>query len=116
MAPRQLRMNPQLLYVLLCLSEGARHGYAILSEVGEKSGGAFSLGPSSLYYALGRLADAGLIRELAPGEANESADPHAEQRRYFAITPEGRERLKEEFTLLQGLMDHARALGLGTQG
>lgn len=116
MATRRLRMNPQLLYVLLCLSEGERHGYAVLSEVEERSRGAVKLGPSSLYYTLGRLEDAGLIRESKTGEAAGEDEPHAEQRRYFAITEAGRDRLEEEFAVLRGLMDHARTLGLGAQG
>lgn len=116
MAPR-LKVTPQILFTMLSLAEGPKHGYAILAEVEEQSGGKVRLGPSSLYYTLGRLEDRGLIEERdadAVGDAGD--DPHAEQRRYFAMTSEGRRVLEEELGLLTGLVDHARALGLNVEG
>ena len=110
MSPQKFRMTPAVLYVLLSLSEGARHGYAILSDVEKRSGGEASLGPSSLYYTLGRLADEGLISEThAPAE--EEA-PHAEQRRYFEITEVGQDRLRAELAVLRNIVKEARGLGL----
>lgn len=117
MSPRELRATPPILYVLLSLAAGPRHGYAILTEVEERSRGQVQLGPSSLYYTLGRLADAGLIREDEGAESPEAVyDPHESQRRYFAITETGLERLRTELSALTHLVDHARSVGLSIQG
>ncbi|HEX9885282.1 MAG TPA: helix-turn-helix transcriptional regulator, partial [Longimicrobiales bacterium] len=103
----RIRMTPAFFHVLLCLTDGSRHGYALLSEIEQRSGGGVRLGPSSLYYALGRLEDAGLIAEApAPPGADE---PHEDQRRYYALTPPGRERLAEEVAVMSNIVEHAEA-------
>jgi DNA-binding PadR family transcriptional regulator len=113
----KLKATPAILYTLLALSEGTRHGYAILADVEKRSRGAVALGPSSLYYTLGRLADRGLIEERSkPSDPHADRDPHAEQRRYFALTSEGRCWLETELALLTGLVDQARALGFEVDG
>lgn len=112
-----LKATPPILYTLLALTEGTSHGYAILADIEARSGGAVTLGPSSLYYTLGRLADRGLIEERdEPADPDDARDPHAEQRRYFALTRAGRAWLESELGLLTGLVDQARALGLNVQG
>jgi DNA-binding PadR family transcriptional regulator len=116
MSPKELRVTPGILYVLLSLAEGSRHGYAILSEVESRSKEKVQLGPSTLYYTLGRLADAGLIEENAGPQEPEEADPHESQRRYFALTDLGRERLRAEVGVLTDLVDHARDIGLRVEG
>ncbi|MGD8276667.1 MAG: helix-turn-helix transcriptional regulator [Gemmatimonadota bacterium] len=103
-----LRLTPAFLHLLLCLSEGPMHGYAAMQEVVERTGGRVRLGPSSLYYALGRLEDAGLIEEVS---VEGGADPHEERRRYYALTAAGRKRVREEARMLAGVVAHARAQG-----
>ncbi len=113
----RLKVTPQILYTMLSLAGGPRHGYAILAEVEERSGGEIKLGPSSLYYTLGRLEERGLIEEAEAAASTESdRDARADQRRTFGLTPEGRAILERELGLLTGLVDHARALGLNVQG
>ena len=114
MGAQKLRMTPAIMHVLLSLAEGQSHGYAILADMERRSRGAVSLGPSSLYYTLGRLADQSLIEETAgPADAT---DPHADQRRYFSITDVGREWLETELGVLTDIVDQARALGLRSEG
>jgi len=114
MADRAPRMTSVLFHLLLSLAEGEKHGYALLSEVAERTGGKLELGPSSLYYSLGRLEDAGLIRRAeAPPRTDE---PHEEQRRYYALTPAGRAKLDEEVGVLSSIVDHARAIGFSGGG
>lgn len=113
----RLKITPQILFTMLSLAEGPKHGYAILAEVEERSGGQVRLGPSSLYYTLGRLEDRGLIEEREGDALGDTDDePHAEQRRTFAMTAKGRRVLEEELGLLTGLVDRARALGLNVEG
>ena len=109
-----LRLTPPLYHVLLTLAEGPSHGYALIGSVAERTDGRVELGPSSLYYALGRLEDAGLIRECAPAPSGDQ--PHEEQRRYYELTDSGRLRLREEMEILSGIMSHARAVGLASGG
>jgi DNA-binding PadR family transcriptional regulator len=109
-----LRLTPPLYHVLLTLAEGPSHGYALIASVAEGTDGRVELGPSSLYYALGRLEDAGLIRPCSPPRAGDQ--PHEEQRRYYELTERGRKRLREEMDILSGIMKHARAVGLASGG
>jgi DNA-binding PadR family transcriptional regulator len=81
----------------------------MMQEIEARTGGRVKLGPSSLYYSLGRLAEAGLIAE-GEGEG-EGAEPHEERRRYYDLTPEGRRRLASESAVLADIVAHARAMG-----
>jgi DNA-binding PadR family transcriptional regulator len=114
MARVALRLTPPLYHVLLTLAEGPAHGYSLIASVTERTEGRVELGPSSLYYALGRLEDAGLIRVCSPEPAGDQ--PHEEQRRYYELTERGRLRLREEMEILTGIMKHARAVGLASGG
>jgi len=107
MPPRDLRLTPTFFHLLLCTAEGPKHGYGMMQEIEERTRGALALGPSSLYYSLGRLEDAGLIAETAVAEAEEEI--HGERRRYYRLTPAGRRRLREEVAVLEGVVEHARA-------
>lgn len=110
MGSRTLRITPAFFHLLLSLSSGPRHGYAMMREIAERTKGRVSLGPSSLYYSLSRLEDAGLIEESeGPGTREE---PHEQRRRYYALTSEGRRRLEAESEILAGIVRHARAHGL----
>ena len=109
MAEKAPRITPVLFHMLLSLAEGDKHGYALLGELAARTDGQLELGPSSLYYSLGRLEDAGLIRRAdrtVPGD-----DPHEEQRRYYALTAAGRDKLEAEVGMLSSIVDHARAIG-----
>src|SRR3984957_10450107 len=66
--------------ILALLREGPRNGYQIMSEIEERSGGAWRPSPGAVYPALSQLADEGLIA------AEESAG-----RRVFSLTEAGRE-------------------------
>jgi DNA-binding PadR family transcriptional regulator len=103
-------MTPLFFHLLLSLSEKSRHGYAMMQEIEERTGGGIVLGPSSLYYALGRLEDSDLIESVQGPAGGE--DPHEERRRYYRLTELGRQRLQEETRLLADIVAHAQARGL----
>ena len=71
--------------ILALLAEGPRNGYQIMSEVEERSGGAWRPSPGAVYPALQQLADEGLI------EAEESGG-----RRTFSLTEAGRRHIAED--------------------
>ena len=81
------------LYILVSLSEGPKHGYAIMADVEEISGQ--PLGPGTLYAALARLEQRGLIEALEP----------VDRRRPYKLTALGATTLESQ---LDGLAGFAR--------
>ena len=97
-----------VIHILLALSEGAAHGYAIKQAVDGRTGGAIRLGPGTLYEAIARLQDAGLIAEHDP-RGEEPANGQQAQRRYYALTDRGWDVLRDELRQLNAIVDAARA-------
>lgn len=87
--------------ILLALSDRERHGLGIADEIAATTGGRMVLGPGTLYGAMKRLLELGLIGEPADTPAGESADP---RRRYYHITPLGRRALALEARALADVM------------
>jgi DNA-binding PadR family transcriptional regulator len=77
--------------ILALLSEGPRNGYQIMSEIEERSGGAWRPSPGAVYPALSQLADEGLIA------ADESGS-----KRMFGLTDAGREYVAENPEMARG--------------
>lgn len=92
-------------HILLSLGDGPRHGYAIRSEVEERTEGRVTLWPATLYGSIRDMGEAGLIQET---EGPDNPDDDL-RRRYYGLTCEGREVLAAEVERLQGLVDAARA-------
>jgi DNA-binding PadR family transcriptional regulator len=72
--------------ILLSLSAEDRHGYAIMREVEDRSEGTVSLRPGSLYRAVNRLLENGLVEEL---DEAPDADLDDQRRRYYRLTSLG---------------------------
>jgi len=79
------------LLVLASLADGAKHGYAITADITEQVG--VTLGPGTLYAALGRLEERGLIEGL-PAEG---------RRRPYRLTMAGAAELSAQATRMQRL-------------
>ena len=103
-----LPLTPVALNVLLALADGERHGYGIMLEVRERSGGRVRLGPGTLYGAIKRLKEGGVIEESGQRPDPESDD---ERRRYYRLTDFGGEVLAAEVERLDGLVRAARRKG-----
>lgn len=103
-------MTPVVFNVLLALADGERHGYGIILEVEERSGGEVRLGPGTLYGALRRLREGGLIEE-----SDERPDPDLddERRRYYRLTDLGAKALGAEVARLESAVRAAREKGVG---
>jgi DNA-binding PadR family transcriptional regulator len=95
-----------VLHIMLALSDGPRHGYAIKQAVEQRTGGEIRLGPGTLYEAIQRLEDAGLIAETSQDE--ERVDGQKAQRRYYELTERGWVSLRNELKSLGRLIDAAR--------
>lgn len=97
-------MSPQVFQILLSLAGRELHGYAIIADIDARTGGEMVLTASTLYAALKRLLDSGLVEELA-----ERPDADDARRRYYRLTEAGRLAGKAEARRLDTLATHARA-------
>lgn len=105
--PRDLLpLTPAVLQVLLALADEERHGYGIMKEVEDRTGGEVRLGPGTLYGAIKRMLADGLIEA-----SDERPDPELDdqRRRYYGITDFGRRVAGAEAERLQDLVNTARA-------
>jgi DNA-binding PadR family transcriptional regulator len=100
-----LPLAPATFEILLTLVDGERHGYAIMQEVAERTEGAVRLGPGTLYGALKRLLEGGLVEE-----GSERADPELgdERRRYYRLTGFGLQVARAEARRLDAMVRAAR--------
>ena len=93
--------------VLLALGDGeAMHGYAVMQAIAEMSGGRDAILPGTLYAALARMVDEGLVEESEPRAGDPSGGP---PRRYYTRTSFGRAVARAESERLRALLDVARA-------
>ena len=91
-------------HVLVALADEERHGYAIMQETAERTGGVLRLDPGTLYRALRRMVKDGLV-----SESMRRRDPDAdERRRYYRVTPLGRQVALRETDRLEALVRAAR--------
>jgi DNA-binding PadR family transcriptional regulator len=102
-----LPLSPVVFEILVTLANGDRHGYGILTDVRSRNGRSLRVG--SLYRAINRLLDDGLIEEL-----EERPDPAIddERRRYYRLTNLGRRVAATEAARLDVQLRHARAARL----
>lgn len=104
-------LSPQVFQVLLSLYQGALHGYSIIQDIDDRTSGEIRLTASTLYDALARLVDQGLIEEVdAPRDSSDT------RRRYYAITRFGRQAAEREVQRLERLVRMARATGVLRKG
>jgi DNA-binding PadR family transcriptional regulator len=102
-------LTPAAFQVLLALGRGEAHGYAVMRFVEQVTGGTVRLGPGTLYRTIGRLLADGLVEEV---EGGDPAAPHDARRRYYRLTPLGRQAAKDEAVLLERLVAAAVEAGL----
>src|SRR5450755_4756015 len=83
---RPFALSRDTFHILVALADRDRHGYSIMQEVRERTAGQVNLSPSTLYSAVKRLLEEGLIEEL-----DERPDPahDDERRRYYRLTAAG---------------------------
>ena len=97
-------LTTSLFHVLLSLADGDRHGYAILKDVEDRTGGAVRLSTGTLYGIIKRLLADGWIVEARTRRADDD-----ERRRYYRLTSAGREAALAETARLERALSQARA-------
>lgn len=110
-----LPLPASALHIAVALAGGEKHGYAIMRDVEDLSGGTVAMGPGTLYGSIKRMIDQGLLEE-----ADERPDPALddERRRYYRLTALGERVGAAEQARLRRLLSaaDARRLGLGLDG
>ena len=86
-------LTPAVFHVLLVLADGERHGYAIMQEVAESTGGGIKMGPGTLYGTIKRLLEARMIEE---SDQRPDPDLDDERRRYYRLTALGQRAVRSE--------------------
>jgi len=103
-------LRPVEFYVLLGLVEGDLHGYGIIQRTEQQSDGRIRLDPGTLYRAIRRLREGGLVAHAPRREAEDLDD--GRQRRYYKLTPSGREVAEREARRIANLARDAINAGL----
>ena len=90
------RFTDPAMLILISLADGPKHGYAITEDIDRFAG--FRLGPGTLYGALARLEERGLIAALPPED----------RRRPYRLTPSGEAALRYQLHSLEAIAAEAR--------
>ena len=99
-----LPLREPTFFILLSLSPGPKHGYAILKEVEILSEGRLKLSTGTLYGAIKRLLDQGWIRRVDDPLPNNTD----RERKFYDLTELGRRVLNTEIERLQNLVNVAQ--------
>ena len=100
--PKSEALTPLSAAILFALASGASHGYAIIKEIEESTNGEMTPRTGSMYLALHRLLEDGMIEE-----ADLRGDD--ERRRYYRLTNEGRAAARTEAERMANLVRMASA-------
>ncbi len=104
-----LPLQQATFHILLAVADEDRHGYGIIGDIEQRTGGQLRLSAGTLYRSIQRMVEQDLIVETDERPAPEFDD---ERRRYYRITPFGRRVAKAEAQRLSSLVEQARAMGL----
>ena len=105
--PKQ-KLNPlpsAAFHILLSLAGEDLHGYGIMRQVAEQTGGRMRLGPGTLYSSIQSLLEERLIEEVGSRTDKRIGD---ERRRYYRLTAAGRQLARAEAEKLADLLRIAR--------
>lgn len=104
----RLSLRPVEFHILLSLASGERHGYGIILDIQERGDDPVP-DVGTMYRALARLAESGLIEAAARRAAPDAGD---ERRNYYRLTDAGLRAAKAEARRLEALTRAARSGGL----
>jgi DNA-binding PadR family transcriptional regulator len=98
-----------MVHTLLALVDGDKHGYAIIKEIARQTDDTVRLSPGTLYTLVRRALGDGLIVE-----SDDRPDPALddERRRYYRLTPLGRNVVAADLRRLETIVEMGRAKNL----
>lgn len=112
-----LPLTPQVFHVLLSVHDQPRHGYSVIQDIRQRTNDEMRLTASTLYDALARLVDQGLIEEVPAPDDGGSETRRDRRRRYYGLTTLGRKVATAERHRLERLVGMARdTLGTSPAG
>jgi DNA-binding PadR family transcriptional regulator len=103
-----LPLSSATFHILMAVAEEDRHGYAIILDVSARTAGELKLSAGTLYRSLQRMIEQGLLIEARERPEPEFDD---ERRRYYRITPFGKQVARAEVRRLLQLVKLARESG-----
>ena len=108
-----LPLPASAMHIIVALAGGEKHGYAIMRDIDDLSGGSVTMGPGTLYGSIKRMIDQGLVEET-----DERPDPALddERRRYYRLTALGQRVGAAEQARLAALLNAAQLRKLGLIG
>jgi DNA-binding PadR family transcriptional regulator len=106
--PSERPMAPAVFHILIALADQPRHGYGIMLDVAERTGGKVKMSPGTLYGSIKQMLEEGLIVEME----SRPAKGDDERRRYYRLTREGREAARQEMARMAALLSQARVTSL----
>src|ERR1700741_965266 len=87
---RHLPLPAAVFHILIALGESEKHGYAVMQDVADRTGGKVRMSPGTLYGSIRKMLDEGLIEEIflrARAAARDSAAARDDvRRRYYRVT------------------------------
>ena len=101
-----LPLKPVEFMILMTVAAGERHGYGIMLDIAERTGGSVRLEAGGLYRSIRRLLADKLLTESMRRPASDLDD---ERRRYYALSPLGKRVVAAEALRLRALVREAEA-------
>ncbi len=101
-----LPLKPVEFLILMTVAAGERHGYGIMLDIAERTGGSVRLEAGGLYRSIRRLLADKLLTESPRRPASDLDD---ERRRYYALSPLGKRVVAAEALRLRALVREAEA-------
>lgn len=99
-------LPPAAFQILLALAGADLHGYGIMRQVADQTGGRIRLGPGTLYSSIQSLLEEKLIEEINPAGGGAAEQ---DRRRVYRLSPAGRKLARSEAERLADLLRVARA-------
>lgn len=104
-------LSTQSFHILVSLAERDHHGYSMMQDVAERTNGQLRLSAGTMYGAIKRLLEEGLISELRDHQRPKDSTEDS-RRRYYRLTALGRKAVTAEVKRMTELTEYARACGL----
>ena len=101
-------MAPAVFHILIALADQPRHGYGIMLDVADRTGGKVKMSPGTLYGSIKQMLEDGLIEEI--DERPATGDD--ERRRYYRLTRDGRDAAQQEMARMTAMLRQAHVTSL----
>ncbi|MFR9232184.1 MAG: PadR family transcriptional regulator [Eisenbergiella massiliensis] len=112
MEPKKEPLTESYFYILLCLYRHANHGYGIMQEAGELSGGRVRIGSGTMYGAVSNMMKKGWIAECdaEPGMERRGSRNTGVRKKLYVLTDTGRQALEAELVRLIEMLKSAEKI------